>query len=428
MSPSAEHDRSYYAATINDDARYPALQSEISVDICVIGGGFSGVAAALTLAERGRSVALLEAKRIGWGASGRNGGQVLPGWSGESTMIRQLGEKAHEFLWRTRYRGNEIIESWIEKYQIDCDYVRGAMTTATKPLHMKFFEAEYHESSEHGLGDDIVLLGRNELRDYLDTDVYLGGLLEKRAGHCHPLNLCLGEARAARNLGVEIFEGTPALEIIHGDRAEVVAEGGRVRAGSVVLAGNAYHYLEKRRLHGYMLPAQTYMMATEPLPDELAKTILPHNTAVCDANWVLDYFRLSADRRMLFGGRCTYSNRQIHDVEAALRPRMRRIFPQLDGVNVDYSWGGAIAIPLNRTPLLGRIDSNIFYVQGYSGHGVNCSHIAAEIIADAIESSDRDLSLFERVTHFRMPAADLIGGPMLALGMTYYRMKDSIGV
>lgn len=428
MPRPAEHVRSYYAATINDRTAYPALAADIAVDVCIIGGGFSGVAAALTLAERGRSAALLEAGRIGWGASGRNGGQVLPGWSGESTMIRQLGEEAREFLWRTRYRGNEIVEARIEQYRIDCDYVRGAMTTATKPNHMKFFKAEYREAERRGRGDDVVLLGGEALRDYLETDVYLGGLLEKRAGHCHPLNLCCGEARAAHRLGVSIFENSPALDIVHGERPEVIAEGGRIRAKYVVLAGNAYHRLERRALHGYMLPAQTYMIATEPLPAALAARLLPHNTAICDANWVLDYFRLSADRRLLFGGRCTYSNREIRDVVGALGPRMRRIFPQLEGVKVEYSWGGAIAIPLNRAPLLGRVADNIFYMQGYSGHGVNCSHIAAEIIADAIENNDRDASLFERVTHFRMPAADLIGSPMLALGMTYYRMKDAIGI
>lgn len=428
MSFPADHARSYYAATLNDHTVHPILRSDIEVDVCVIGGGFSGVAAALTLAERGRSVALLEAARIGWGASGRNGGQVLPGWSGESTFLRQIGEEAREFLWRTRYRGHEMVEQWIEKYRIDCDYVRGAMTTATKPLHMKFFESEYREGNERGLSDDLQLLSKDALRDLVDTDVYLGGLLEKRAAHCHPLNLCLGEARAALGLGAEIYEGSPVIGIEHGERPVAVTERGRVAARHIVLAGNAYHRLEAKRLHGYMLPAQTYMIATEPLPEDLARSILPHNTAVCDANWVLDYFRLSADRRLLFGGRCTYSNREIRDVEGALRPRMRRVFPQLQDVRIDYSWGGAIAIPLNRAPLLGRIDDNIFYMQGYSGHGVNCSHIAAEIIADAIDARDRDISLFERVTHFRMPAADLIGSPMLALGMTYYRMKDAIGV
>lgn len=427
MTNPAEHVKSWYAATVNDRAAYPALLSDLSVDVCVIGGGFSGVSAALTLAERGFSVALLEASRIGWGASGRNGGQILPGWSGEKTLIRQLGEEARKFLWRTRYRGNEIIEERIEKYQIDCDYARGAMTVAVKPVQMDALREEHEEGARHGRGDDLAFIDAGGLADYVGTDAYLGGLVEKRAGHCHPLNLCLGEARAAHNLGVRIFESAPVRDIVHGERPAVIAEGGRVEADFVILAGNAYHRLEEKRLRGAMLPARTFMMATAPLPAELAAKLLPRNTAICDANWVLDYFRLTPDRRLLFGGRCTYSNREIRDIEAALAPRMRRVFPELASVKIDYAWGGAIGIPLNRAPLLGRLSGNVFYVQGYSGHGVNCSHIAGEILADAIAGKIHDASLFERVGHIRIPAAELVGNPLLALGMTWYRMKDALG-
>lgn len=427
MTKPAEHVDSYYAATINDRTRYPALKGDVTADVCIIGGGFSGVASALTLAERGRSVALVEANRIGWGASGRNGGQVLPAWSGEGEMIRQLGEDASEFLWRTRYRGNEIVEERIKKYGIECDYVRGAITVALKPFQMRALEQEYREAVAHGHGADVELVDERSVRDYVGSDLYLGGFVEKRGAHCHPLNLCLGEARAAANLGAQIFEETRVADIEHGAQPVVVTDRGRVKANHVILAGNAYTKLERKRLGGYLLPAQTYVVTTQPLAEATAMEILPKNSGVCDANWVLDYFRLTGDRRLLFGGRCTYSGREIGDVEGALVPRMKKIFPQLEDARIEYKWGGTIGIIMNRVPMIGRLSDNIYYVQGYSGHGVNCSHIVAEIFADAIDANAKDAMLFERVTHFRMPAADVIGGPMLALGMTYYRMKDAIG-
>lgn len=423
-----DHAPSYYAATINDRAEYPALSGDLSVDVCIVGGGFSGVAAALTLAERGKSVAMLEAHRIGWGASGRNGGQILPGWAGEATMIRQLGDRARDFFRRTRYRGNDIVEERIEKYQIDCDYVRGAMTVAVNQRHMRALKEEYDEAVAQGYGDDVELIGAERMNEFVNSDKYIGGLVEKRGAHCHSLNLCLGEARAAHNIGVRIFEGSPALEIDYDARPAVIAPGGRIEAGHVILAGNAYHTLEKKRLNGYLLPAQTYMIATAPLDDALARELLPQNTGVCDANMVLDYFRLTADKRLLFGGRCTYSNREIDDVEGALAPRMRRIFPQLENAKIEYAWGGVLGIVLNRVPMLGRLHEKVFYIQGYSGHGLNCSHMVGEILADAIDLNDKDERLFESVARPRMPAPDLVGGPMLALGMTYYRLRDALGV
>jgi len=421
------HANSYYAATRNDRTDYPALAGDLSVDVCVIGGGFSGVASALTLAERGHAVALLEANRIGWGASGRNGGQILPGWSGEDAMRNQLGEAAEEFLERTRFRGNEIIEDRIEKYQIDCDYARGAMTAALNQSHMRRLRADYEGYIAAGRSADAEFIKADRIRKFIVSDAYVGGLFEKRAAHCHPLNLCLGEARAARNLGVRIFENSRALEIQYGERPAVMTVGGRVDAGHVILAGHVYHGLEKKKLAGYLLPANTYMIATEPLDDELAGNVLPQNTAVCDANMVLDYLRLSADKRVLFGGRCTYSNREITDIKGALGPRMRRIFPQLEKIGIAFAWGGPLGIVLNRAPMLGRLARRVFYVQGYSGHGVNCSHIVGEILADAIELKTEDAALFERISRPRMPAPALVGGPALALGMTYYRIRDALG-
>lgn len=428
MTKTGEHIASYYAATAHRAPVRPSLAGEISTEVCVIGGGFSGVAAALTLAERGHDVVLLEANRIGWGASGRNGGQVLPGWSGEGEMAKQLGERAQDFLRRTRYRGHEIIEQRIAKYAIDCDYVRGAATLALNAKQMAALTREYEESKAAGSADQFELVDAEALKNHVASDIYCGGLIDRRAAHCHPLNLCLGEARAAEALGVLIFEGAKVETVAHGDPVVVSTAAGKVKARTVILAGNAYHKLEQEKLGGYMLPAQTFTIATEVIGENRARAVLPDNLGVSDANWALDYFRRSADHRILFGGLCTYSNRVITDIEGALMPRLLQIFPQLEGVRAEFAWGGAIGIPLNRVPLIGRASENVFYVQGYSGHGVNCSHIAGEILGDAVEAKAEGVDLFEAVRHFRIPAAEIIGNPMLALGMTWFRMRDALGV
>lgn len=428
MQTREPHTSSYYAASAHSGPERPALNETVEADVAIVGGGFTGVCSALSLAERGHSVVLLEANRIGWGASGRNGGQVLGGWSGESELAKQAGPKAEEFLWKTRYLGNEIVEARMQKYDIKCDYVRGAATVAFNSKQMKGLEEEYADSVEHGFGDYMELVDGPQLRRHAATDAYIGGLIDRRGAHCHPLNLLLGEAAAAEKNGVRIYEGTPVTNIDHGPSPAVQTENGRVNAKQVILAGNAYHTLEKKTLHGLMLPAKTYVIATAPLGDELADELLPDNLAICDSNWVLDYFRLTGDKRLLFGGRCTYSNRDIDDIEGELAPRMRRIFPQLENTKVDFAWGGVIGIPLNRVPLIGKASENVFYAQGYAGHGVNCGHIVGEMFADAIRGKESGVDLFDQVSHFRIPAADTIGGPMLALGMTWYRMRDALGV
>lgn len=426
MHQPQDHVKSYYAASTHQAPARPALAGDIETEICVIGGGFTGVATALTLAERGRDVVLLESNRIGWGASGRNGGQVLPGWSGEGEMVKQLGERARDFLRRTRYRGNEIVEERIKRYSIDCDYVRGAATVALNARQMAALEEEF--LSESAAGAELLLADAAAVKSHIVSDIYLGGLIDRRAAHCHPLNLCLGEARAAESLGVKIFEGSAVLSIAHGERPVVATASGKVTAGTVILAGNAYHRLEQKDLGGYMLPAQTFTIVTEVIGEARAASALPGNLAVCDANWALDYFRRTADHRMLFGGLCTYNNRVIADIEGALLPRLRQIFPQLGEIRSQFAWGGAIAIPLNRAPLIGRTSDNVYYAQGYSGHGVNCSHIAGEMLADAVDAKADGVELFEAIRHFKIPAADLIGNPMLALGMTWFRMRDALGV
>jgi len=417
---------SYYAATRNPDPGYPALTEQIEADVCICGGGFTGVATALSLAERGYSVVVLEQHRIGWGASGRNGGQVIGGFSGEELMAKRLGPEVKDLIWDIGWRGNSIIAERVEKYAIDCDLKYGYMDVALKPRHMRTFEDYYAELSRRGFGDAIRMVGSDEMRSVIGSDAYIGGLINRRSGHLHPLNLCLGEARAAAGLGVRLFEGSEVVSIEHGAQPVVTTAGGRVKATTVVLAGNAYQQIETRQLSGQVFPAGSFIIATERLSEDLAREINPLDMAFCDPNYVLDYFRLSADRRLLFGGRCNYSGRVPASIRRSIEPRMHKIFPQLRDTRIDYEWGGNIGIVVNRVPVIGRARDNVYYSLGYSGHGVNMTHAAGEIVAQAIGGTMEKLDLFERVGHWRIPFGQALSGQMVALGMLYYRLLDKL--
>ena len=419
-----EHTSSWYAATVTEVTDYPRLQDNLSVDICIVGGGFTGVATALTLAERGYSVALLEANRIGWGASGRNGGQLINGISGLSKIQKRYGDGIADLLWDLRWRGNDLVRDRVAKYGIDCDLRDGFVETAVKPRHVRALEEWASEMERRRFPHPWAVWDRAKTREMLGTDGYIGGFVSYHDGHLHPLNLCIGEARAAHGLGVRIFEQSPVTGIEHGARPTVVTAKGRVQADSVVLAGNAYHFLEPRQLSNLVFPAGSFIIATEPLTEEVARQINPLDLAVCDMNEILDYYRLTPDRRLLYGGRCNYSGRDPKSIKATLVPRMLELYPQLEGVRIEYEWGGKIGIVLNRVPLLGRIHGNVYYCQGYSGHGVNATHILGEVTADAIAGTMETFDLFANYPHFRIPGSQWVGNQLIALGMLYFRLKD----
>ncbi|MGQ0673261.1 MAG: NAD(P)/FAD-dependent oxidoreductase [Hyphomicrobium sp.] len=417
---------SYYTATAHDLPAFPRLEGPARADVCIVGGGYSGIVTALFLAERGYSVVVLEANRVGWGASGRNGGQMIAGISGEASMRRQLGPSAAKLIADIRYRGHDIIEGLIEKHSIDCDLRRGWMEVAARPRHMADMRAWADEIRAAGGGEHWDIVEPEQLRGVLDTNAYYGGIIDKRSGHLHPLNLLLGEARAAAKLGVRIFEDSRVVDLGGGARPFALTSHGRVEAASVVLAGDALHQFRQGRLDGLMFPTGSYIIATEPLDEALGQRLNPRNLAVADSNTVLDYFRFSADRRLLFGGRCNYSNRDPKDLAAALRPRLAEIFPDLADVRIDYAWGGRIGIVITRIPAIGRLEPNVYYLQGYCGHGLNASHIAAEIVADAISGTSERFDMFDRIRHIRLPLGPWAGNQMLALGMLYYRVKDML--
>lgn len=419
-----EHTGSYYAASVNEVTDYPVLEGAKSADVCVVGAGFTGTATALSLAERGYSVALVEANRVGWGASGRNGGQVINGMSGIETLRKKHGNGIAEILNNLRWGGNDIIRERVAKYGIQCDLKDGYLEVATKPSQVSYIDEFVEDRESHPSDFAYEVWDREKTCDMLGTDAYHGGFVCYRDGHLHPLNLCIGEARAAHNLGVQIFEQSPVTGITHGKRPRVETANGYVEADSVVLAGNAYSQLEPKHLSNLIFPAGSYIIATEPLADDVAKSINRKDVAVCDLNEVVDYYRLSADKRLLFGGACNYSGRDPKSIKSYILPRMLKVYPQLKEVKIEYEWGGKIGVVLRRIPTLGRINGNVYYCQGYSGHGVCATHVMGEVMADAVTGTMERFDLFADMNHFRIPGTQWMGNQIIALGMLYYKMKD----
>jgi len=424
MTSPASHPASYYAATCNDTTEYPALRGDVRADVCVVGAGFTGIATALTLAERGYNVTVLEQHRVGWGASGRNGGQMLGGLPGEQRLERYWGAAGEDALFEVGYRGHAIIARRVAQYAIDCDLKYGCIDVALRSRHLEQQQRMFDALCARGMEDQLRLVSAADMPALLGTDKYLGGLINRRNGHLHPLNLCLGEARAAAGLGVAIHECSAVTGIEHGVSAVVKTAQGSVRADFVVLAGNAYQYLEPRALAGLVFPAGSFIVATQPLSAAEVAQVNPQDLAVCDMNDVLDYFRLSADRRLLYGGRCNYSGREPRSIERAILPRLLDTYPQLAGKQLEYGWGGKIGIVVNRVPLLGRIGPNVLYALGYSGHGLSLSHACGEILADAVAGTMERMDLFAKVPHRRIPGGQHFGSQLVALGMLYFRLRD----
>ncbi|HVW68746.1 MAG TPA: FAD-binding oxidoreductase [Steroidobacteraceae bacterium] len=427
--PAPERTPSYYTASLYRETDYPRLEGEIVTDVAIVGGGFTAIATAVELAERGLKVAVIEARKIGWGASGRNGGQVTGSLSGDTAMQKQmrrkLGSDVEDFIWRLRWRGQEIIAARVQKYGIQCDLKRGHLHAAMKHRHLIDLEASFAEAQRRGMGADVALLDAAGVREHLATDCYLGALKNLRNLHLHPLNLCIGEAMAAERLGAALFEHTEVLEIRHGPRPTLVTQAGRVVARQVLLAGDVYHKLERRQLGGKIFPAMGGIVATQPL-GPLARRLNPQDLAVYDCRFVLDYYRLTADGRLLFGGGANYSGRDSRDVAAELRPAIELTFPDLKGVRIDYQWTCAMGIVINRIPQLGKLADNVWYAQGYSGHGIATSHVLAEVMAEAMTGTMGRFDVFAACRHVRVPFGAWLGNPLLAVGMWYYRLLEAL--
>lgn len=418
---------SYYAASANPVPERPALQGTIETDICVIGGGFSGLSAALDLAEAGFQVRLIEAAKIGWGASGRNGGQIVNGLNASLDKIeREYGATTQAFVAGLVQEGGKIIRDRIARYQIDCDLREGNLFAAYTDAHMRELEAKKALWARFGM-DDHEMISRDQMRDHVASDVYAGGMIDHTGGHMHPLNLALGEAAAFEACGGIIHEQS-AVTHVDWDRQDPVVKTakGEVRCKTLIVCGNAYLGDALPELSRRVLPCSTQVMATEPLKD--AEALLPTGLCVEDVRYILDYYRLSADGRLLFGGGTVYGGADPSDIRKKLTRNMIKVFPQLDGVRIDHAWSGNFALSFTRVPQMGRLGSSTYFAHGYSGHGVTGSHLFGRILAQAIQGDLTRFDTFAALKWKPFPGGKTLRVPYSVLGSWWYGLRDRMGV
>jgi len=414
---------SYYQATATAYDPFPALEDSIEADVAVVGAGFTGLSAALELRARGYTVAVLDQGSIAWGASGRNGGQICTGYApGLAPLEAALGREATQAWFAVSEEAKSLITERIARYRIDCDLKPGQLVCAPRQRHMAHLAHEHETLARYGY-DRTTLLSRPELEERLGTTAYCGALKDDGASHFHPLNYAIGLARAVKEEGGLVFENSKVVDIRNGPRPVVATEKGSVRARFVVMACNAHIDGLNPRLDSHIMPVASYVVTTEPLGENRARALIRDDDAVADANFVVDYFRLTADRRLLFGGRCSYSGIHPKDLAGNMRPRLLRVFPQLADVAMAYAWGGYIGITFNRLPDVGRIGDNVYYVQGFSGQGVALSGMFGKLMAEAIAGEAERFELFTKVKHLPFPGGPL-RRPALVAGMLYYRLRD----
>jgi len=418
-------ERSYYAATANPFAAAPPLNGEIEADLCVVGGGCTGLSAALHARERGFSVVLLEGGRIGWGASGRNGGQMIPGLRKSALELVSLYGKARaRELFTLSVEAMDLVVGLIQRHGIACDLsLSGHLEAACKPRELKHLAAEAECLATVMSYPHMELLDAAQTRQAVASPLFHGGLLDNNGGHYHPLNYTLGLADAARRAGAQLFENSPAVGVDQGPVNLVRTETGAVRARHVLLACDAFLGDLDPRLAGQMMPVGSFIAATEPLADPGA--LIAGNRAVSDTKFVVDYFRMSADNRMLFGGREHYTPRAPRDIAAFVRPRMVAVFPQLRDVRIDHAWGGMVSVTLTRMPDIGR-RGNLFYAHGYSGQGAILSSLAGKLVAEAIAGTAGRFDLMATVAPPPFPGGSRLRSPLYVLGMLWYALRDRL--
>ena len=425
--PEITYPQSYYAASANAAPARAMLREDVQADVCVIGAGYTGLSSALFLLEQGFSVRVLEAARVGFGASGRNGGQIVNSYSRDIDVIeRTVGAAPAQLLGHMAFEGGQIIRDRVARYGIDCDLKDGGVFAALTSKQMGHLESQKRLWERYG-HTQLELLDQTRIRQVVDCPSYIGGLLDMSGGHIHPLNLALGEAAAVESLGGVIHEQSAAIRIERGANPVVHTEHGCVRAKFVIVAGNAYLGNLVPELAAKSMPCGTQVIATEPLSDELAHSLLPQDYCVEDCNYLLDYYRLTADKRLIFGGGVVYGARDPANIEAIIRPKMVKAFAQLKNVKIDYAWTGNFLLTLSRLPQVGRLGDNIYYSQGCSGHGVTYTHLAGKLLAEALRGQAERFDAFADLPHYPFPGGRMLGAPLTQLGAWYYSLRDRLG-
>ncbi|HJV74408.1 MAG TPA: FAD-binding oxidoreductase [Noviherbaspirillum sp.] len=424
---SGLNENSYYEASVVRPPYTGALQERISTDIGVVGGGYAGLSSALELAERGYSVTLLEAKRVGWGASGRNGGQVIVGYAGQSAIERQLSADEARRAWDISVEAMQLLQQRIAMHAIACDYLPGYMTLAVTARKARSLMG-WIEHLARAYHYPVQAIPAADMHEWIASEQFHAGAFDPQSGHLHPLKYCLGLADAARAAGVRVFEDSAVIKVVRGKQPVIKTARGEVACRFVVLAGNVY--LDQfggaiaPELMRRIIPVGTYIIATEPMQPARADALIRHRAAVSDTNFVLDYFRLTADHRLLFGGADAFSGATPPNLVEHVRQRMLAVFPQLADLTVPYAWGGFVDATINHAPDFGRLGDNIYYLQGFSGHGLALAGIAGKLAAEAIAGQAERFDVLSRIRHVPFPRGAWIRKPAVALGVLYYRLRD----
>lgn len=425
-NPRVGFENSWYYDTATAIAPFPKLEGSVAADVCVVGGGYTGLSAAIELAESGMSVVLLESYRVGAGASGRNGGVLGSGQRKDQDVLESwLGQEDARRMWEIACDANQLVRDRITKYNIDCHLKDGELTVA----HRARYEGELWDYAEHLEKQynypHLTTVSRDEVRSMLGIEGYFGGYVDKRAGHIHPLNLAIGLANAAAGHGALIFENTPALSYKQlPEGVSVSTAAGEVRARYLVIACNGYLNGFENIVERYQMPINNFILATEPLGSDLARRINRDDLAVVDTRFVVNYFHNSPDHRLIFGGGENYSSKYPKDIKAFVRKRMLEVYPDLKDVRIDYGWGGTLAITMRRMPHFGRKGETVYWAQGYSGHGIAMANMGGKLIAEAIKGNASGFDLFANLKHFPFPGGRLLRWPALVAGMLYYSMLD----
>jgi gamma-glutamylputrescine oxidase len=420
---------SIYAATIRTAPAFAAAAGDLDCDIAVIGGGFTGITAALALAEQGRDVVVLEAQKLGSGGSGRNGGHVCQGWPNDFHHIsRHLPADEAKLAWDAGMRAVDMLADRVQRHGIDCDLRFGYLHAALHGRQMRDLEALHNDWRNRGYTHLSLVQPGTPLAAHIGSDAYVGGLHDARSGHIQPLKYLHGLARAAAEIGVRIFEDTAATAIgsvgPKGGKTLSLSTGHSLRANTVLIAGNAYlSGINSRVMSSRLAPVTSSVLATKPLSENLVRHLLPQRAAVADCNTALNYFRIDADNRMIFGGRASYSNIDLTNVAGDLRRRMQAVFPELESAETDMVWSGRIGITVNRIPHFGSIDDGVFFAQGFSGQGVALTGLAGTILADHVMGDSQLFTIMAKIPHMPFPGG-ILRTPALALGMSWYKMRD----
>jgi len=419
---------SYYEASVQRPALLPGVQASLTADVVVVGAGFAGLSAATELARKGYQVVVLEADRVCSGASGRNGGQVLAGYaSGQEPFEQQLGRDKARLAWDMSMASVQLVDERVREFGIDCDWVRGYVHVADSPRKARALQQEMATlRRDYGFMTDVAT--GTDVQRHIHSQRYCASAYEATSGHLHPLKYGLGLAAAARSMGVKIFERSAVLRLERGAKLVAHTAQGSVQAQFGVLAGNCtlpeYGPRVAPDIAARIMPVGTYIIGTAPLDAALCQRLLPGNPAVCDNNFVLDYFRFSGDHRMLFGGRVSYTTRTPANLQAVMAQRMGNIFPQLHDASIDFCWGGFVDISMNRAPDFGRLGDNLYYLQGFSGHGVALTGLAGQVVAQAVAGQAERFDVFASLRHREFPGGELLRTPSLVLGTLYHRLRD----